>query len=171
MTVNGLIMVWPRPYHHITALCCLLLATWMSELDKIHPLIRPSGPSNVTRGSSIKIKLDKTIFHAFFAQFCYFEIFALVRRGCQGEIWQIPIHKIVYTLLFHLNPLISANSNWWKVIVLLYFTFISRKTILKTFSLASNSQLSFNNLLYSSMISPKHLWLLSKWKFPHLITI
>ena len=59
-TLNRSIMVWLTiPAHTITQLppCCFLLARGMSELDKIHPLAYPSGPSNVTQDLPVKIIL------------------------------------------------------------------------------------------------------------------
>ena len=47
------------PYHTTASL--------LSELDKIHPLVQPLGPSNVTQDSSMKITLEKSIFMYFFA--------------------------------------------------------------------------------------------------------
>ena len=41
--------------------CCLLLATGMSEQDKVHPLAHSSCPSNITWDSSLKIHLEKSI--------------------------------------------------------------------------------------------------------------
>ena len=66
-------MAWPTiPTHIITLLHVhrLLLATRMSELEKkIYFLAHPSGPSNVTQDSSVKVILKKPIFMYILAQF------------------------------------------------------------------------------------------------------
>ena len=77
--------------HIITLLhlYCRLLDTVMSELDKIHSLGHPSGPSNVTHDSSENY-FRKVNFHIFFAQFWHF---ALVRGCCLGDIFTYPNSK------------------------------------------------------------------------------
>ena len=66
--VNGL-LDYSSLYCHTTISLLLLLATGMSELDIIHLFAHPSGPSNLTRDSSGKITLGKSIFTYFLAQF------------------------------------------------------------------------------------------------------
>ena len=67
-TLNGPITVWltiPVPIIPPMLPCCLLLHIGTSELNKTHLLTHPSGSSNVSRDSSVKITLEKSIFPVF----------------------------------------------------------------------------------------------------------
>ena len=109
---HGLI-VNSSPYiHHSTVSLFLLLATGMSELDKIYPLPHPSGPSNVIRDSSVKITKENQFSCISWSNF---KIFALVRGGCLGDLFTDPNTEIIL-LLLSLTPSNSTFSKIWGLI-------------------------------------------------------
>ena len=114
-TLNGPIMAWLTIPANIISLpfpYCFLLATSISELDEIHPLVHPSGPSTVTWDSSVKITLEKSIFIYFLAQFWHFEIFAFVMGGCLGYFF---FYKSQFTKYSTLIVLLGfLNSSFFK---------------------------------------------------------
>ena len=121
-TLNGPIIVWSSIPAHIITMpppSCLLWATCTSELDKIHLLARPSGPSNVTQDSPEKMSLEKSIFMHFFPKFDSLKISALERGFCQGGFLQIPIHKVFNAFCLSWLPQLQRSERWSKVSVLL----------------------------------------------------
>ena len=118
-------MVWSTIPTYINTLqppCYLLLVTGTSELNKIHPFSHPSGPSNVTHGSSVKITIEKSIFMYFMAQFWYFKIFAFVKRGCLGDFFADPISISILHFLSFLMPSIPGFSKIWVLVKSICFS-------------------------------------------------
>ena len=113
-TLNGLITVWSILLAYMLHHCCLLV-TGMFELNEIHSLAPPSGPSNVTQDySSVKINWKKSTFIYFLAQFWRFKMFAFVRGGCLWSLIRDSNSQSNQHILFVLTSSIPAFSNIWK---------------------------------------------------------
>ena len=155
-TISTHILTPSSPYN-------LLLATGATELDKIHLLAHPSGPSNVIRDFSLKITLEKSMFMYFSVQ-CSFD---LVRGGCLKDFFTYLNSESILRLLFFVNSsLFKDLSACFKItcfkttcVHLLWISSWSR------FLCALFSAYIFNRLLYRSMIFAKPLWYIYKMMF------
>ena len=73
-TMPAQIIIPPPP-------CCLLIIVSGCLPGKIHPLDHPSGPSKVTRLSSVQITFEKSCFKYCLAHFNLFSLWILVKTG------------------------------------------------------------------------------------------
>ena len=104
--------------------CCIDI----SELNKIHTLAHTPGLSVISRNSSMKITLEKSILAYFKAKFQRFNIFALVRRDFQGWYLTDPSSKsILHPLSFFTSSFppftkvwVLIKSNCFSIIPIVY---------------------------------------------------
>ena len=164
--MNGPTIVWSTIQVHIITMpphCCLLLATSISELDKINPLVYLSGPSNVIQDSSVKITVEMSIYLYFWAQIWCFKIFVLVRGDCCGDFFFLQILNLkvlsAFCLWFTQLQPFQRSKRLSKVIVLRLRFSLRSSQVLKAFFLLRvlNLVIFFNGHIYCSMISAKLL--------------
>ena len=143
----------------------------MSELDKIHLLVHPLGPSNVTQDSSMKIIWEKLIFMYLLTQFWHFKIFALVRWGCLEPFFTDPNSQSIQCLLSFLT-LNSRSECWSKVVALQLLPFVyihlEKASFWCFFFCFELSALWYIHQPSWSIADICKSW---KWIFPHSITL
>ena len=141
----------------------LLLATAISELDKIYPLTSLSGLLNVSWDSSMKIILENVFWGPILEpqNICFSEKRSLIFFF----FLQIPIPKVSYIFYSSWLPQFLLFSKIWVLfksvcfaITCLSLCSFQQSKFLKYFPLSLQLSHIFKSLLNHSMISMKFLW-------------